>query len=381
MRDYSIKKEPEDFVVEEITPSGRVLEAGAEEEFKESSGEYLIFVLEKKKWTTTKALKELKKRLGVSRKRLSYAGTKDKQAITTQRASAWNISKEQLGTLGVKDITLKPLKKSDKEVTLGDLKGNRFTVKATGVQEIFEKDFYPNYFGEQRFGNRRPLTHLVGKKIVRERFEDAVWMYLTKTFEDRKKTESQKAIDARNRLAEERDVEAALDYFPKYLDLERTLLGHLNHDENDFVGALRKLPRNLCLLFVHAYQSYLFNKVLRKRLKKGMEEKEGDILRDDVPTGALFGYECELAGGVQGEIEESVLEEEWVDLNDFRIHGVPELSSRGERRKLFLELSDLKVLEELGNGFVVRFSLGKGCYATVVLDLLFGEGSELVYCE
>ena len=354
-----IKDTPQDFVVEEIIPSGEVLEIGKEHGFSGGDGEHLVFVMEKTNWATMGAMKELGRRLHCSEKRLGFAGTKDRRAVTAQRCSVWNVKKEELDKVRIKDITLKPLQYGER-VGLGDLGGNRFTITVRdfdGKGEMPER--VPNLFGPQRFGEKRPITHLVGKAIVNGQFHDAVDIYLFETMEsdsDRKVREECKG-----------DYRKALEKFPHYLKYERSILGWLAKSPTDYVGALRALPRKLLIMFVHAYQSALFNRVLKER---GIGEMDGDVLEDGVPTGPLFGTKCELAGGKAGEIERAVLEGEWLELKDFEIHGMPDLTSKGMRRRLWVEVKDFAVLEKGEDWIKIRFSLPKGCYATIALDYL-----------
>lgn len=354
--DYEIKKEPKDFIVEEITPENEVLEINKKYKFDEKSeGDQLICILKKENWDTNLAIKEIAKRLHVSRKRVGFAGTKDKRAITTQRISLWRI-KENINELRIKDIEIFPLKFSDERIELGDLKGNRFTIKVytkKKLKRIPKK--IPNYFGVQRFGDVRSVTHLVGKEIIEGDFEKAVKIYLTEVFPK----EYEDAQKARKKLAKDWDYEEALTYFPMNLKFERTLLGHLANSPNDYIGALRKLPKFLKIMFVHSYQSYLFNKFLKETIKKKRKYE----------TGSLYGYESKL----ENKLEESVLKKEGLKLGDFFVKQMPEASSRGTRRSLYIELKDFETLKQGKEYATVRFSLPKGCYATTVIDYLFGN--------
>ncbi len=348
---YEIKREPEDFVVEEITPDRKVLEIGKKYKFKEGQGDQLICVLQKRNWDTNIAIAEVANRLYISRKRVGFAGTKDKRAVTTQRISLWRI--KNADKLAIKDIILTPLEDSDKRVELGDLWGNRFTIKVYTKKKPKLAKKVPNFFGVQRFGETRPITHLVGKQIVLGDFEGAVKMYLAKVFPK----ELKEAKDARKKLAKKWDYEEALKHYPWGLRFERTLLGHLAQNENDYIGALRKLPKFLKIMFVHAYQSYLFNEFLKEVIKRKKKYK----------TGALLGYESRIGN----ELEKEILKKERIELKDFFIRSMPEMSSKGETRQLFIDLKDFKILEKGKDYYVVRFSLPKGCYATTVIDYLF----------
>ena len=124
---------------------------------------------------------------------------------------------------------------------------------------------FPNYFGEQRFGSTRKNTHRIGERIVKGDFEGAVTEYLTNS--DGEKNDS--ASTARKQLLETEDYAAALKNFPKHLRLERSMLAHLAETPEDYIGALRRLPRNILLMFVHALQSYIFNICISERIKNG----------------------------------------------------------------------------------------------------------------
>ena len=350
---YEIKREPEDFVVEEVTREGKILSINGSYFFDEKSrGNELICVLIKKNWDTLLALKEISKRLHISRNRIGFAGTKDKRAITSQLISLSGAKKEELEKVKIKDIQLKLLYYSNERISLGFLKGNHFRIKVYTNKKPKEAKLIPNYFGVQRFGKTRPITHLVGKEIIKGNPEGAVWVYLTKTFE----TEKEEVKKARRRLAKEKDLKNALDYFPFYLKYERTLLNHLAEYPGDYIGAIRVLPKTLKLMFVHAYQSYLFNKMLDYAIKNKIEAKE-------LP---LVGYSSDLE-----EWQKGILEKEGIALSDFHVKFIPELSAEGLTRKAFIEVNDFKIVEETSESITIEFSLPKGVYATNVIDFLF----------
>ena len=71
-----LKKTPEDFRVNELYG-----------DIKMSGGPYLICELEKTNWDLQRAVKEISKVLGISHRRIGWAGTKDKRAVTKQLIS------------------------------------------------------------------------------------------------------------------------------------------------------------------------------------------------------------------------------------------------------------------------------------------------------
>jgi tRNA pseudouridine13 synthase len=211
-----IKEAPEDFIVEEISPEGEVFEKDKEIKFKEGSGDYTHFILEKKDWDTHRIIKEISRRLRVSKKRMGFAGTKDKRAITVQRMSVWKIGPEQIKEVRIKDAVLRPLCYSDHSVELGELSGNRFTVAITDIEPkpkeckkrvlaIWKelKNGMPYFFGEQRFGTARPITHHIGKELIDGNMEQAVRDYIYKVYSHRAFDKISQRLDRGNEKASE----------------------------------------------------------------------------------------------------------------------------------------------------------------------------------
>ena len=77
-----IKENPEDFVVKEIS------------NVKLDKGDYSIFRLKKKNYTTERAVQTIANALKIDRKRIGYAGNKDKVAVTEQNISIKHANKE-----------------------------------------------------------------------------------------------------------------------------------------------------------------------------------------------------------------------------------------------------------------------------------------------
>ncbi len=370
--EFSFK--PEEFVVEEITKEGVVLEIGknfnlgAEGNSLLDKNYFLHFVLEKREWNTEQALRTIANFLHVKPSRFNYAGTKDRNALTTQLCSVFALPPERLLEVNgkIKDLKINGAWKSGDKVRLGDLQGNRFTIILNegncGVKpdsiEILAKakssNFsFPNFFGLQRFGSLRKNTATVGQLLLKGDFQGAVWNYLAFS-EGEKDGES---VSARKRLSEEKDFTKAQEYFPRHLKYERILLEHLSKSPNDFVGALGKMPRHLVLMFVHALQSKLFNELLEERMAEGnwnLEER-----------GMLIGSDSVL-----GEKEKALLEKEGISQQSFSVKQMPFLSSKGSERGFFAEMDDFEVLEKSEGNVKAQFSLESGCYATVALSFL-----------
>jgi tRNA pseudouridine13 synthase len=262
--------------------------------------------------------------------------------------------------------------------------------------ELEQAGGMPNYFGLQRFGSLRPITHVVGEAIVRGDVEGAVMAYLGRP----QPGEPEQVFAARRQVEEERDFVKALTYFPKQMTFERVLLQHLAESPDDWVGALRKLPLNLATMFVYAQQSLLFNRVLSARLEQGLplgEPVEGDLLvqvdaagvpdpqrvvpvRADnlgkcrrqcgkgraAPSAVVAGLDVPLASGKMGEIERDVLAKSGIEPVAYRIPHMPELASFGQRRAIVVRPGDLAVRHD-DDASRFSFRLPKGSYATCLL--------------
>ena len=444
-----LRASPEDFRVREV-------EAFESEPLDADPGAYpnVLARVTLRSWDTNDFASELSDRLGISRERVSWAGTKDKHAVTTQLFSVEKGDPEELRGVEIRDAEVELLGRTGRPVLFGDLAGNAFEITVRGVDDPEHADAttadlrafasgddaadavesangdtddpvtvgVPNYFGQQRFGSKRPITHEVGLAIVRDDWEGAVMAYLGNPHE----REPEQTRDARAYVERElrrssdrstgersdpgdnsRDWDGALDRFPKALGYERALCHSLADADDEspeaFRAALETLPTNLQTLFVNAAQSYLYNRVLSERLERGLpfdRPVAGDVVcfaDGDAPEGLalpdtdrtqrvtaervgtverhcergrafvtapLVGTETELADGEPGEIEREILDEVGIEPSDFSLPG--EFDSTGTRRAVAVRT---EIGTERADDDAVRFSfsLPKGSYATVLL--------------
>ncbi|MGA1819535.1 MAG: tRNA pseudouridine(13) synthase TruD [Thermoplasmatota archaeon] len=395
-----LKRFPEDFIVEELSDLP----------LKVDNGPYTIARIKVTNWETNRLIRAMSKNLGVSRYKIKFAGTKDKRAITTQLFS-FGHPMDKVLSLNLADFEIVDAYTSNREIELGNLLGNHFNIRVREVQldetdareridgcigQMVSEGGFPNYFGIQRFGAVRAITHLVGKHIVHGDLEKAVMTYVGNPL----KGESEEVFMARERLQKERDFEEAVTYYPSKYIFERSMIHHLKRKPDDWAGALDILPDNLKMMFVHAYQSFIFNKILSKRISSGLALSEpmiGDLVlpmnkkglpdhhepvevtsdnldhlselvrkRKGYISGAIIGIDGPIAGGEMGEIERSIIEKEGVELGDFEISEVSRVSSRGMRREILAPVFDLKwrLTEDDGITPQFDFSLFRGTYAT-----------------
>ncbi|MDD2678396.1 MAG: tRNA pseudouridine(13) synthase TruD [Candidatus Nanoarchaeia archaeon] len=355
-----IKEKFEDFKVKELSIKPK----------EEKEGTYAYFTLKKTNWTTMDAIGRIAKLCHASWKRFSFAGTKDRSAVTEQLASAKGISIEALKAVKIKGIELSDFFKSNEPLRLGSLKGNEFEItvrnyECKNIKKSLEefKEFLKkgvlNYFGEQRFGIQRPNNHVIGKLILRQEYEEALKELLAKTYE----FEGEQSSKARQYLNDNwKDWKGALENFPKYLTIERMILNHLEKHPNDYVNSIRKLPRNIAKILVYSYQSYLFNLALSELYEKG--------LINDFEL-ALVGHESDLKK-MGCAIYEKMLEKEGITLSDFKVSSYPEMSSKGGMRKAIIYPQNFKILEIKKDYYTISFEMEKSAYATIILRELIG---------
>ncbi|MDU9376983.1 tRNA pseudouridine synthase D [Methanocorpusculaceae archaeon Sp1] len=268
-----LRSSPEDFIVEELPVKFT------------GTGPYLIVKLTKRSWEHQHAMREITKRLGISPKRLAWGGTKDRNAVTTQYISLYDVTEEDLAKVAIKDITLEPITRHQFSLGLGSLEGNRFTITLRGCEaedltarvESITKDILesgiPNYYGIQRFGSLKPVTHRVGLHILRGEYEEAVKMYVGDVFP----RESDEVKAARRAFAETGDAKAALHDLPVQLSYERIMLDSLMKQPGDYGRALQAMPPKLLSMFVSAYQSWLFNSALSARCARGVPLEDAAV--------------------------------------------------------------------------------------------------------
>ncbi len=423
---------PEEFIVEEITLEGKVLKLkkwNSKTTFRKSKeADFCRFVLQKQSWNTTQAIRAISDQLQISSKRFNFAGTKDRNATTTQLVSCFKLNCKEMKKVQVKDVQINECYYSSEKAGIGSLAGNRFTIILNkencgidpDVKEITKKAnaaklLIRNFFGEQRFGSVRRNTHLVGLELLKGNIQNAVLDYITFSDENEKDEETKAArfkllTELQNKdniNVVERRVEGvtvvkerikvevfrdALAYFPKYLKFERTLIGELAKIPTDFMGAFRRMPRELQLMFVHAVQSFIFNEILNERTEQlvvgdfvclknelGFPNIEGKIevsndnlkelqekvdLHEAFVMGKLVGYESTVS-----EHEQRVLERLGISKEMFKIKSLPELSSKGTLRPAFIALKNFKA-RKVKTGVQVQFELQSGSYATVAIEQL-----------
>jgi len=150
-----IRAAPEDFQVDEIIPME-----------PDGAGEHCLLQIEKRNSNTDWVAGLLARHAGVPRRDVSYAGMKDRNAVTRQWFSVRLAGRAEPDwrDLESADLRLLQIARHGRKLRTGALLGNRFRLRVTGLQadrhwlqqrlQRIRQRGVPNYFGEQRFGHR-----------------------------------------------------------------------------------------------------------------------------------------------------------------------------------------------------------------------------------
>lgn len=293
-------------------------------------GEHLWIWVEKRGLNTEEAARRIAKAAGVPLRTVSYAGLKDRQALTRQWFSVQLPGKADPDLSAAENDTLKILKtaRHRRKLQRGAHSANGFTLRLTGFEgdragvdarlQLIARQGIPNYFGAQRFGHD-------GGNVVDAR----VWA-------------------ARKALPEQRNVRSRL---------------------------------------LSAARSYLFNRVLAARVADGtwQQAQVGDLLAftdsrsffpageaecndprlailDLHPTGPQWGEGLSPAAGATFELEQAIADGE-ADLRDWLINA----GMNHERRILRLPIGGLSWHYPEPDILQLEFVLPAGCFATALV--------------
>ncbi|KAK6949992.1 hypothetical protein Daesc_008315 [Daldinia eschscholtzii] len=288
----------------------------AQNDGQDQDGKFLHFTLYKENRDTMDAIGQIARFLNLKPAFFGIAGTKDRRAVTTQRVSMRRRNPQSLISLNndkIYGVKLGDFKFEQHPIHLGHHSGNEFvivlkncyfsgtqdltfeqkldvanTTIKTALEQVIQNGFI-NYYGTQRFGTHQIGTQEVGMKILNRDFEGAVKALLSfdpalleisdpSSIEPMRREDTYRAR-ACSIFAETGKSQDALKCLPRRCHVESALMRHLDKQPRDFLGALLSISRGMRTMYVHAYQSLVWNFAASKRWERfGLHVVKGDLV-------------------------------------------------------------------------------------------------------
>ena len=299
-------------------PKGRGEQRRGKVGWNELGGEWLHFTLYKENKDTMEVLSFFSRQMRLSPKHFQFAGTKDRRGVTVQKACAFRVNADRLGAMNrmLRNAVIGDFEHKPHGLELGDLQGNEFVItlrdcqfpeeimqgltgedKVNKAREVVTKSMsdlrergYFNYYGLQRFGTFATRTDMVGVKMLQSDFKaavDAILHFTPQTLaaaqdpnstlllssDDKARAEAIHIFQTTGRINE------SLEKLPRKFTAETALIKHLGRNPTDHLGAIQAIPRSLRLMYVHAYQSLVWNFAVNERWRLyGDKVVAGDLV-------------------------------------------------------------------------------------------------------
>ncbi|MFA6963223.1 MAG: tRNA pseudouridine(13) synthase TruD [Patescibacteria group bacterium] len=366
-----IKFLPSDFIVEEIGLDGQVSTINKEkdvlpDEVELSNRPITEAEVVKNGIGTLEAADRLANALRISLSEIGYAGLKDENAITSQKMTFNGVSKEQLRSVDLPNLTLKNIRLRKGVVGVGDLTGNRFTILVRTNPQLNEeilrervtevnKAGFLNFYSLQRFGSVRLNNHFVGQAIFKGNYDEAIRLILAEPSTQEIKVLADIRAKAAAFYGDWAKMTESFAQFPYFFRYDLELLRELQSTGKP-VLALKQIFKST-KLFVHAYRSFWFNRLVSHYIKNNLQ------LPDELP---VLNGSAEVLALYRPIIPESELSTLQFDQPFF-----------GELFGNTPIMIKTRIMPKIYNaykapmGYVFYFDLDKGSYATTFLSEFF----------
>ena len=333
---------------------------------------YAVYKLKKKKIDTNHALSDIYRKKGI---RLKALGLKDASAITEQFVCSGK-KNTVIENFSTEKYSLEKIGFVKKPLSKKDMLSNHFKIKIfdceNNLSSFTEHEKILNFYGYQRFGSKRPVTHLIGKAILQKDFQKAVDLILSFC----SSYDSKENIEIRTKLKDKENYSKYLDQVPLQMDIERLVLQEMIQKNNP-LSAIRSIPLSLRRFYVQAYQSFIFNQSLSRAFLSGenlFNCNQNDICFDSkgvigkfIPNSnqrlalPFVGYSYYKKTRFDKHISE-ILKQEEILPKFFFVKEMQEVSNEGGFRQASIFCSDFSVSET-----TVEFLLSRGSFATILL--------------
>jgi tRNA pseudouridine13 synthase len=388
-----LKRIPEDFQVDELS------------QVTSTSGPFALYQLTKQSIGTLEVINMVVDRWKIPRRRISYGGLKDKHALTTQFVTVHHGPKKPLTQ---RSFELEYLGQVRQAFVPADIDGNRFTItlrdmtvqeieRAESAAEDVRRDGVPNYFDDQRFGSLGSSGEWIAKPWCLGDWERTLWLALADPHrDDRSDDKKQKAI-LRDHWGRWCECKQALSRSHR-----RSIVTFLADKEAagkliDFRGAFCNLNIDLRGLYLSAFQSALWNRMLTRRLKENaaptsvipFELKSGPAcfvsafssssdseavpLEEEFPLPSARG---KLEEGPTLDLLNAVVAEEGLEKRQLRVKYPRDSFFSKSSRKTIIAVPDLEFefsdddLYPKHKKVRLTFDLPRGSYATILIKRL-----------
>lgn len=302
--------------------------------------DYLHFTITKENMDTNTCIDLIATRLNLKPSHFSVSGTKDRRAITVQRVSAYRVEKRRLCRQNFRGLWLSDFGYSKTKLELGDATGNYFSIILRDIDDNFNQEEFNkrieqwksngflNYFGSQRFGACGVQTAGIGRLILNQKWEEAVKALLKPRSDSSMKIN--KCLKHYTDSGNAKEALQLLKYPDRSSNIEISLLRFLSNYPNGYKGALLALPINVRTMYVHAYQSAVFNHILSRRKKSfglkylpGDLDIQGNVLNDEANKIEnvclpLPSFENKLPENEVGEWYKQIAKDDEIDYESFK---------------------------------------------------------------
>lgn len=325
-----IKYYPLDFIVNEIDADGNIIyidsirssNDNTQHNIKQIDGSntYILkFILKKENKSMREVINEISNQLKISKYNITYAGSKDKRAITTQLITINNISINSLSQIESKlqknGIQISNIQQSEKLLKLGDLKGNKFIIilrnlynndknedKQLDIIQVYtilneyltcridmiNKYGFINYYGNQRFFSgkeNRYGNHIIGEFIFKNDFQSTLKYILEYYIENKllpRMGLSLSNLSISTFITNKFYIKASISKLMTGYNIENSIIQNLLNTNCNYKLTFDKIQRNTRLFYIYSFQSYIFNLLSSYRLEKyGNVIVNGDIIYKD----------------------------------------------------------------------------------------------------